>query len=587
MINKTIVRRTCYGIAAALALTACSDYSDYNETPVDALPSSSLTLWENISQNSQLSDFAALLRQAGYIDELNSPRALTVWAPVNGTFSMADYQNMASADLLQQFVKSHVAEYTHAATGLVDERVHTLNRKSFVFAGNGSYTYDNIAISQANLPSSNGLMHLLGGAAQFYPNLYEYLSTAEGIDSLRSQFMRYEQTYLDQTASVKGPMVNGAQTYIDSVMVTMKSLTNQLNALMENEDSSYTFIMPTDKAFMDMYNRVKPCYRFLGTTVVPDVENYASASATNTKSITVDAAYMSDSLTRRAIVRNLIYNNNDIYNRWIVDKGLYTDTIRSTTRNKFSNPHDILPKYAVGEPVEMSNGYARLVDSLAFFPWESFCHEIVVDPRQNLVGLFPNSAKADRQQSLPDSIAERIFGPESNVTNYRCMWISPGGDRAKPDFFISLPNVMSTTYNFYVVFLPTAWRQVANDPRPNWLNFQLSYCNEKGAVATYNFTKAYADSLRTGGELPNVPASVSATTAFTNDPEKADTVFIGQFTFPVGYNGLGSGYAPTIRVTSPISVFNSTQLATYTRDVRIAAILLRPVELDEYEAKNK
>jgi len=34
-------------------------------------------------------------------------------------------------------------------------------------------------------------------------------------------------------------------------------------------------------------------------------------------------------------------------------------------------------------------------------------------------------------------------------------------------------------------------------------------------------------------------------------------------------------------------VFNSTQLATYSRDVRIAAILLRPVELDEFEAKNK
>ena len=64
-------------------------------------------------------------------------------------------------------------------------------------------------------------------------------------------------------------------------------------------------------------------------------------------------------------------------------------------------------------------------------------------------------------------------------------------------------------------------------------------------------------------------------------------MFIGRFNFPVNYSGLGEDYYPSLHVTSPISVFNSTQLATYSRDVRIAAILLRPVELDEFEAKNK
>ena len=585
--KNIIASPVCCGIAAALAVTACSDFSDYNGAPVDVMASGNQTLWENISQNAQLSDFAALVRKAGFVDELNTPRALTVWAPVNGSFTPSDYEGLSTADLLTQFVKSHVAEYTHAASGRVDERIHTLNEKSFTFAGDGSYTYDDIAISQANLPSNNGLMHLLGGVAKFYPNLYEYLSTAAGIDSLRNHFLRYQLTVLDQEASVKGPMVDGAQTYIDSVLVTSNSLTRSLNAQLENEDSSYTFIMPTNKAFLNLYNRVKPYYRFISTTVTPDVESYASATDTKTKSITIDASYMSDSLTRRAIVRNLIYSNNDIYNQWLVNKGVYTDTLRSTIRGKFSNPHDILEKYAVGGPVEMSNGYARLVDSLAFLPWETYCPELVVDPRMNLGALFPASAQANRSQSLPDSIIDRLFGPNSGITNYRYMWISPGGDRAKPDFFVTLPNVMSTTYNFYVVFLPTAWPEVANDNRPNWLNFQLNYCTEKGAVATYNFSKAYADSLLTGGTLPNVPAAVSGTTAFTNDPEKADTVFIGQFTFPVAYNGLGSEYTPNIRVTSPISVFNSTQLATYTRDVRIAAIMMRPVELDEYAAKNK
>ena len=135
-----------------------------------------------------------------------------------------------------------------------------------------------------------------------------------------------------------------------------------------------------------------------------------------------------------------------------------------------------------------------------------------------------------------------------------------------------------------MVFLPSAI--LADDARPNWLNFQLNYCDAKGNTQVYNFSKAYAEALKTGGKLPAVPTKVDGTTAFVNDPEKTDTVFIGQFTFPVNYRGLDDIY-PSIHVTSPISVFNSGQLATYSRDVRIAAILLRPVELEEFEAKNK
>lgn len=573
-----------YGLLV-IGIAACSDFSDYNEAPVDPTPSGNHTLWENISQNAQLSDFASLVKQAGFVDQLNTPRALTVWAPVNGSFSVSDYQSLSTNDLLTQFVKSHVAEYSHPASGVLDERIHTLNEKSFIFAGDGSYTFDDIAISHANVPGNNGVMHLLSGAVRFYPNLYEYLSTAPGIDSLRNQFLRYELTYLDQDASVKGPMVNGAQTYIDSVVVTVNQLTNQLNARIQNEDSSYTFIMPTDEAFMKMYNKVEPYYNFITTTTVNDVENYSSATDTKTKTISVDAKYMADSLTRRAIVRNLIYSNNDMYNQWVIGKGLYTDTLRSTTRNKFSNPQDLIEKYMVGEPQEMSNGYARMVDSLAFYPWETYCPELVFETHRYLASLFPASAQMNRQTIvMPDgSPLTSVFGPDTDIREYRYGWISPGGDRAKPDFYVKLPDVKSTTYNFYVVFLPTAL--LVGDERPNWLNFQLSYCAANGKTATYNFSKAYADSLLTGGTLPSIPSTVNANSAFTNDPQKTDTVFIGRFTFPVAYSGLGEDYYPSIRVTSPISVFSSQQLQTYTRDVRIAAFLLRPVELDEYEAE--
>ncbi len=578
--------------AGMFAATSCSDYADYNEVPVDNSGAGSQTLWENISQDNQLSDFADLVKRTGFDSYLNTPRSLTIWAPVNGSFDKSVYDNMSDENVLKQFVKSHIAEYGHLATGKIDERVRMLNDKSFEFSGEGSYTFDGISVSQPNLPSSNGVMHVINGSARFLPNLYEYLKVGDSINMLRDHFMRYESVTLDTKASVKGPMVNGIQTYVDSVMVTSNSLINQLNARLTNEDSSYTFILPTDKAFQEMYDRIKPYYNFISATKVHDVENYSSASATNTKtSPTINASYMTDSLVRRTIIRNLVYSNNDMYNQWLVGKGEFLDTVRSTTRNKFSNPKELLETNTIGEPIRMSNGYGRLVDSLAFYHWETFCPDLVFEPRHYMVKLFPASAQMSTIRTYnPDgSPLTWLFGEDTELTEYRFGWISPGGDRVKPEFFIALPNVMSTTYNFYVVFMPSSISYGGGgvDNHPNWLNFQLNYCTAKGATETYCFSKAYADALLSGDKLPAIPTSVGTTTAFKNDPSKTDTVFIGRFTFPVNYSGLGDEYYPSLRVSSPISVLNDTQLAMYSRDVRIAAILLRPVELEEFEAKNK
>lgn len=582
--------------AGMLAATSCSDFKDYNKTPVDALPEGNLTLWENISQNEQLQGFASLIKQAGFDTELDNTRFYTVWAPKDGTYDLTAYQQLSKEDLLNQFVKNHVAEYGYQATGALNTRIHTLNEKSYTFEGsNGAYTFDGVNISKANQPGVNGLMHIMDGVAPFRYNLYEYLKRGENIDSLRNHFMKYETTQLDQNASVKGPMVDGVQTYIDSVMITSNSYTRQLNARLDNEDSTYTFVMPTNKAFLEMYNRVKPYFNFIQTTKMLDVENLTGADATNSKTVTVNANYMTDSLVRRIITRNLVYSNNDGYNKWLIGEGQSLDTIRSTVRNKFSNPDAILKDYMIGEPVEMSNGYARIVDSIAFYPWETYCPELEIPLRNYMVRLFPeNVAQAHRNQSIPEDSLEVVFGKEAaaELTNYRYLWIEPGGSRTKPDFFVQLPNVQSTTYNFYVVFLPTSGRfkwmvPPDGEDRPNLLNFQLNYCDAKGNTAVYNFSKAYADSLQTGGTLPAVPTAVNMNTAFMNNPEKTDTVFIGQFKFPVAYNGLGNEYFPTIRVTNPMRASSSAQTAMYTRDVRIAAIIMRPVELDEYEAKKQ
>ena len=65
--------------AGMLATASCSDFDDYNKVVADEeVQSANLTLWENIEQNQQLTDFASLVRRVGFDKELNQTRYYTV-----------------------------------------------------------------------------------------------------------------------------------------------------------------------------------------------------------------------------------------------------------------------------------------------------------------------------------------------------------------------------------------------------------------------------------------------------------------------------------------------------------------------------
>lgn len=578
--------------AGTFAVTSCSDFDDYNEIPVASRPEANQTLWTTIDNHPKLLNFKALMQKSGFDAELIKSCSYTVWAPIDGSYQVEDYQNLTQAELLKQFVKSHVAQYSHQASGKIDERIHTLNEKSFAFVGDGSYTYDGVEVTETNIPGTNGLLHFINGVATFFPNLYEYLQTVQGVDSIRNYILGYDMSELDQTKSVKGPIVNGLQTWIDSVMVTRNSFLESVNADIDCEDSTYTILLPTDKAYNSLYEKIKPTNFFMKEVTALDYEKMSSASdMSSTKKFKIeDPEYLSDSLTRHSVACNLFFNNKDIYNRWIVGNGESTDTLRNTQSKpesrKFSNPDDILNKYRVGEPEKLSNGYARVVDSLAFYPWETYNPSLWINPndyvKDEKVKIYVGGKRPN--MLVPDTMLTKVFGEDHKFDRYRYLWIDSAGEYTKSDIFIPLPEVKSTTYNFYVVFMPSAWPYFGNDSRPNLLNFQLIYDagTNDGKLTTYNFSKAYADSLLTGGQLPIVPAKVDAKTAFENNPQVTDTVFIGRKEFPVSYGEM-DGYYPFIHISSPISVFNKAQKGKYTRDVRIAAILLKPVELDEFD----
>ena len=575
--------------AGVLAAASCTDFDDYNKEVADTTASATSTLWENIKQNSQLSDFAQLVQKAGFDDELSQTHYYTVWAPLNGTFDASAFQNLGNSSLLRQFVKNHIADYRHSATGALDERVLMLNEKSYDFAGGAAYTFGEVPVSQANLPSSNGLIHTLQGAVPFYPNLYEFitdstLAIGKNIDSLRRYFQKYELTYLDEEASVPGPIVDGMQTYVDSVMVTENTLWSMMNVMMTNEDSTYTVLMPTNDAWLKTYNRIKSYYNYAPTT---NAEAFQGGNISATPStLTIDNAYWQDSLASSHLVRNMFFSNNDIYNQWIegTPSAYGSDTIRSTIRNKFSNPRDILAQ--AKQTVELSNGKGYIVDSLAMYPWETYApeREVLAASNNNIGRVATGSYTTHRVH---------VIGKDQENEDFSYIHVIPSGGYARPELDLFLPGVLSTTYSFYCVFAyPTDDPNVADSTLlPNRVIFTLNYCDEKGALKDYTFLDESEENISSFQERFNLTDNNTNRTtirAFSNNPKLLkDTVYLGDFTFPVCYAGLGDEYRPNIKITSPFSVFNRNLMAAYTRDLRIAAIIMKPKELVAFEESNK
>ena len=217
---KKIYRNAMAVMALALGAltTACSDWDDHYVADAAMQGNANATLWENIQADSQLSQFATLLKKVGFDQNLNSSQTFTVWAPLNGTFDFDRLMQTANDTLLNEFVENHIARSNFPAVGTVDDKIYLLNKKTTLFQGNGSYTLSNIMVATPNIASKNGVIHTLQGKLPFLPNIYESLhATLYPIDSIANFIHQYDRKELRTGLSVEGPIVNGEITYLDSV----------------------------------------------------------------------------------------------------------------------------------------------------------------------------------------------------------------------------------------------------------------------------------------------------------------------------------------------------------------------------------
>ena len=592
--NYLVACLLCCGGAAVIS---CTDYDDYNTVPTDALDGANKTLWENIVGDQQLTKFATLAQKSKFSEALNSPRFYTVWAPVDGAFDEAEYQRLAASDsatIVKQFMQHHITEYNYPVSAAQDSTtIITLNAKHHPFT---QTSFDGFSYSAVNIPSTNGVMHKLNGMSEFCYNLYENIDNLKGCDLLKDYIQKYDEYYLDVNASVIGPLVDGKQTYLDSVLKKRNNVIRSImRADLEDEDSTFCMLVPNDKAWNDAYAAINPCYNYIPKMDYMDLEKKttvaSSIKATDAKADKAAEAdgELQDSLTRRNIVSNLVFSMNDKHNLPLFGKGSLaaTDTVVSKSGSFLQNGQEILSHTtAIGE---MSNGMTRTIDSLAFLPWQTYNPSIVATRPDATLKVnkltahnIPLDSLAGRDSlfsKVPKMLRQWLFPKTSRFFSYVAVdSANIDGTTGKPEFNYALRNVRSATYHIYVVTVPAQVEQPLADVRPYYLRFYLSWTD----AANKQQLTVLPQGAKSSIEITTDEGESSATLVCIGDPGRVNVIDLGEFTFPACYYGLDA--YPSLMMMHTKTYTSSANRKKFDQQMRVAGVYLIPKEYNDYWA---
>jgi len=597
---------TLGGVGGGSLLTSCTDYSDYNTVPTDAQAGANQTLWENIASDPQLTKFAALAQKCKFSEALNSPRFYTVWAPVDGAFDEAEYNRLLASDsatIVKQFMQQHITEYNYPVSGaLEDMTIVSLNLKHHPFT---QTSFDEFPYSAVNLPAANGVMHKINGMSEFHYNLYENIDNLVDCDSLKNYIQKYDEYYLDANASVIGPLVDGKQTYLDSVLRKRNNVIRSImRADLEDEDSTYMMIVPNNKAWKDAYDKIYPNYKYIAKMDYMDLTKKTAAITTSTKATDNKAdkaaettgAILQDSITCRYIVNNLAYSHSNWHNLPLFGEGTLSakDTVYSTSDNMLRNATSVIDHtISVGE---MSNGMTRTVDSLTFSSWDTYLPPFrVTDPVHALkcnrvtrhnIPLESLAGRDSLFSKVPKMFHQWLFPANSQFFSYVGVDSADvDGTTGKPEFGFALASmrsngalsglVRSATYHLYVITVPEQVFNPAAPVKPYYLRFYLSWTD---ASNKQQFT-VLPEGSRSTQVISTDEGKNTATSTFVGDPGRVNVIDLGEFTFPASYVGLDA--YPSLLMVHTQSYTSAANRRKYDQQMRVAGVFCIPKEYND------
>ncbi len=595
--NKRLIYMACLMIMlSSAAFMSCED----DHFTIDPQVSGKGTLWQNISATPDISEFASILSRVyfsnsretvtsrTYADLFGSDQSFTLWAPKNGTFDYEKWNEMLESgdrdqiyDVENELIRNCMTRYRHILTGTKVEDIYLLNGKRAEFDC-GNRVINDINIIEANIGSSNGVIHITDGPIAYLPNVYEYINTNSDLNKLSKFLKKYESVEFSESQSTQGPTIDGEITWVDSVTYVTNSYFNfnYLNAYINREDSNYVMIMPTDIVWDAQYEKMKgyfhyiPQYNQTVITVAPDGTSSSTTNTTNYTAMELDS--ITDFRTCDAIARNLCFNGNFQYGHDYAEMATagVCDSIESTSGTIFYDPNSAALFNHV-TPVRVSNGWAYVVDEFNYKLEDTWLKKRVLEAEryyesydnctltqynmndiQNPWSYLPGEELAKKGEGfvIPDSVIEG-----------RSIKVVPTRSTANPSVLFKLPNTLSCKYDIIAV-LP--------------YNIQTAKPYQLRAYINYHTTKANSDRVQLK-PIEGVNGSGNyyhPKTPHIDDKgllQFSDSLLLVQdFEFPVCYYGVTDAYA-TLEIQSYMT---STQRNTYTNEFMIDKIILVPKE---------
>ena len=555
----------CYFVAT---LTSCQEnewdkYYGRDDAGTD------VTLMQAIDANSELSAFAAVVRQSGMEPLLSSSQSLTVFAPTNS--AMAAFS--LTSDTLKQFLYNHICRYTYTLGDVAEAEDGLLRMKML----NGKY--QNLTLVDGNLlfgdlagvgstkGASNGVLNTISSIVPFYSNIYEQIKNkGQQTDSVAAYLKAYDQyTFLPDRSTVIGTNERGETVY-DSVFSFRNNWMEHYGDI-NLEDSVYTMLVPTNTAWDKQYKKLRSYFRAYGAG-----EMRTPASGLNITGTFATADATADSLTRvhsfEALTQDLVFrkalNVSDV------------DSLVSTNGHVFRQPTSL---FAGATKQGVSNGQMYVTDELLFNPEESWHQEIRVEAE--------NSANYATQYASSTSTPSVVNYPQFSglVSENGFLVVNPTQlSFQKTTVRFRLPATLAAAYNIYIVTVPASAQDTSlvNSDKllSTRLKFYLRYVHEDGTLKEDAAISTPVDYKGT-----QTPTPIDNTNpAFVTDARNVNKMLIARnFRFPFA-NYTASAFQSST-VDMPVTAFlrvesdvtTAAALAQYEKIMRIDCIILEPV----------
>lgn len=597
-IYQNTVKAGLLGAAVLLGFTACTDdHFDIQPSTV----SGSNTIWQNVEANADLDSVAMILRRCKvmksqtdksakqtYAELLATSQQLTAWLPKNGTFNAKQYLDeldsaavlrakdemagtRAEYDVANRFARNHIARFNYESN-MGEQRIALMNSKIVNYnAGEGTFNGVKLDAANANILSSNGMLHVLDGESQFAYNIFERLQVDSRFAKIYGDIDKYNVYTFSSSSSTPGSMNhNGSMEYVDSVWSRTNSLmTDARLTYLTDEDSLYVSVIPTDAAYEAARQKLQGLFKYAKNY------NYAwDASKRDwTNKGTNALKFNTDSLTTYNVTSRILsassfsvgYNSEGPVTtsnpQAFLNHVLTADSLNSARAlviyNKDKgNVNPIFDGQTADDAIKASNGYIFAVDNYNYDPSYSFIQKM------NIYGL--NTAQitgSTSEQAQYVSLDNENQNAEVNVdalgvdNNYYYFPVS-GNSQLNIDF--KLNNVLSTKYKISIVLLP------------NRVNINNIRTEEDGTVIEEKpvFDVQIRDDK--GSVIGKAVKNVSV------DQDKVEKKVLWEaFEFPYAYFGLPSGYEsfPVLR----ISMSYAQQRKGKCKALSIAKVILEPV----------